>query len=119
MANASRDMLVIVDESKLVERLGHMPLPVEITPFAWKMTLRKLANKGFSGVLRPSKIGPGPYLTDNGNYIADIHFAQALTQPEELDLAIRSIPGVIETGFFFNLAKRVVVGFFDGRVELC
>lgn len=117
IATMSREMIVIVDEGKLVKELGKFPLPIEIVPFAYKATLRHLADLGFHGVLRQDASG-NVYITDNGNYIFDIHFKELCANPEIDHQLIRNVPGVIETGFFFHLAGRVIVGFNDGRVEI-
>jgi ribose 5-phosphate isomerase A len=111
----SREMVVIVDETKLVPHLGKHPLPVEITPFCYKATERHLSTLGYHGTWRRSQ--QGLYVTDNGNYILDIHFPHPLHDPQKDHAAIAAIPGVVETGFFFHLAGRVIVGFFDGRIH--
>jgi ribose 5-phosphate isomerase A len=59
-----------------------------------------------------------PFITDNHNFIYDIHFASLRKNPEEDDLRIRSVPGVIETGFFFNLAGPVIIGKQDGTLSV-
>ena len=110
MANASLKRIVIVDESKCVPRLGKHPLPVEITPYAHTSIIHKINLAGYQGHLRPS-------LTDNKNYIYDIHFDTLRTHPELDDEKLLHIPGVIETGFFFNLATKVLVGYENGEVK--
>lgn len=115
IASMCKEMVVIVDESKVVKQLGKFPLAIEITPFAWRATIAKLNAKGFEGKLRVGK--DQPYITDGGHYIYDICFAKPLSNPEEVNDAIRSIPGVLETGFFFNLAKKVIIGYADGKVK--
>lgn len=118
VATMSREMIVIVDESKLVPQLGAtMPLPVEIVPFAHMVTARKLESLGFFGKFRILANGQ-PWITDNGNYILDIALPKQNFNPESANLQIRSIPGVVETGLFINIAGRVVVGYQDGRVEI-
>lgn len=116
IASMSREMIVVVDENKLVKHLGMFPLPVEIVPFAYSSTLYKLQSIGFGGVLR--KINGDPYITDNGNYIYDIKLTYPCLDPEKLHDSIRSIPGVVETGFFFKLAGRVIVGRRGGVVDI-
>lgn len=114
VANMSREMVVVVDFEKLVPSLGRFPLPVEILPFGSLATIHKLGEMGYSGVLR--KRGKNEiYLTDNGNYIFDI---SNIGNPERDDEKIKTVPGVLETGFFFNLAKKVIVGYSDGHVEV-
>ena len=114
LASMSREMIVIVDESKLVKQLGKFPLPVEIVPFAYPATIKKIEDLGFRGEIRQKdkKI----YITDNGNFIFDVHFQELCSMPEKINDALKTIPGVIETGFFFNLATRVLIGQPDGSV---
>ena len=113
----SKEMMVVVDETKRVHQLGTKKLPVEIIPFAYKATLHALSKEGLTPQLRT---GPSsaPYVTDNGNYIADIYFSTPPKDPEQLDIRIKEIPGVVETGFFFHLAGRVIVAFLDGQTSI-
>lgn len=115
VASMSHELIIVVDESKLVNHLGAFPLPVEITPFAYHRTVYKLNSLGYQGTMRQSK--QTLYLTDNGNYIYDIKLDYPCLMPETDHDRIRSIPGVIETGFFFKLAKRVLIGRENGIVE--
>lgn len=117
IASMSREMIVVIDESKLVQQLGAFPLPVEIVPFAFKATIDKINRLGYEGTLR-SQTSSAPYITDNGNFIYDIHFRELRTNPEEDSEKLRSIPGVVETGFFFHLAGRVIIGRNNGQVEI-
>lgn len=117
IASSSKQMIVVVDESKMVNQLGQCPLPVEIIPFCYQATIYKLEQKKLVGALRKNAQGD-PYLTDNQNYIFDIRFDRLLVDPEMLDQSIREIPGVVETGFFFKLATKIIVGNFDGTVTL-
>ena len=71
MASMSKDMIVIIDESKQVDNL-ETPLPVEIVPFAYLATQHHLHEFGFFGKMRTTKDNK-LYVTDNGNYIYDIH----------------------------------------------
>lgn len=116
VASMCREMIVIADSSKLVGSLGAFPLPVEVAPFAFRATLARLAQLGYQGEMRKEK--SSLYLTDNGNYIYDIRLLSPCQNPEEDNRRIRSIPGVLETGFFLNLAGRVIIGFPDGSVEI-
>jgi len=115
VAHMSHEMVVIVDETKLVPALGKSLLPVEILPFAHTATRHHIEKLGYRGSWRQTKKGD-TYLTDNGNYIFDIHFSHLLDNPRNDEKAISSIPGVVETGFFFDLAGRVIVGFADGQI---
>ncbi len=115
VATMSREMIVIVDEKKLVQRLGKRKLPVEILPFAHLATAHHLTKLGYEGSFRKKPDGK-PYITDNGNFIFDIQFPELLDKPEKEHELISRVPGVLATGFFFNLAGRVIVGFLDGQI---
>ena len=111
LANASETMMVIVDESKCVKNLGGVKLPLEILPFGAKSIVKNIP---YPGTFR----GNGDYQTDNGNLIYDVHFDAPLDDPEKVHRELIDIPGVLETGFFFDLAKTVVIGKNDGKVEV-
>ncbi|NGX44993.1 MAG: Ribose-5-phosphate isomerase A [Chlamydiae bacterium] len=113
LASMSHEMIVIADESKLVDTLGRAPLPIEIIPFGVEATIRHLETLSLKGALRGKN---APYLTDNGNYIYDAIFSAPVENPEGLHLSLVQIPGVVDTGFFFQLAGRVVIGREDGTV---
>lgn len=115
IASMSREMIVIVDESKLVSSLGKGKLPVEIVRFAKNATLHHIEKAGFRGEFRKKPDG-SPYITDNSNYIIDIHFPTPCSEPETVHRRLIGIPGVVDTGFFFHLAGRVIIGFDDGQV---
>lgn len=116
VATMSREWVVMVDPQKRVKQLGTFPLPLEILPFAYHATEAKIESLGFQGEFRKKE--KALYKTDNGNYIFDIHFKETLPNPEELNEILLPIPGVLETGFFFNLAKKVIVGYPDGHTEI-
>lgn len=117
VASMSHEMVVMVDESKLVEALGAFPLPVEIVSFAHRSTINKIQILGYDGALRKDQDGD-TYITDNGNYIFDIHNNGPIVNPREMHHTLIDIPGVVETGLFFNLAGRVIVGYSHGNVEI-
>ncbi|MFQ5729024.1 MAG: ribose 5-phosphate isomerase A [Waddliaceae bacterium] len=117
VAGMSKEFIVIADESKLVDHFGRFPLAVEISPFAYRATLSKLEDHGYPGTLRQNSKREN-FLTENGNYIVDINLPYPCTDPEKDDGHIRCIPGVIESGFFFNMAGRIIVGFFDDHIEI-
>jgi ribose 5-phosphate isomerase A len=123
LASISREMVVIIDKEKLVDQLGIFPLPVEVVPFAHQLTLSRINKLGCHGSFRRKKNGDNTtlnelYVTDNGNYIVDIAFPQGCHSPEQTNNALKSIPGVVETGFFFHLAGRVIVGYPDGHIKI-
>jgi ribose 5-phosphate isomerase A len=117
VALASKEMVVIIDESKLVKQLGGAPLPVEIVRFACKTTIKRLEAIGYEGTIRFKESGD-LFITDNGNYIFDIHIHSAINEPEKEHEKIKLIPGVVETGLFFHIAGRVVVGYQNGNVTI-
>lgn len=117
IANMSNEMVVIVIPEKVVKNLGKFPLPIEVVPFAHKVTLYQIEKLGCQGSFRlDSK--KQLYVTDNGNYIIDVKFSEPLKKPELTNTLLKSIPGVVETGFFFDLAGRVIVGHSNGHVDV-
>lgn len=117
LARMSREMIVIVDETKLVSRLGNCNLPVEIIPFGEKATIEQINNLGFSGSLRLTPSGK-PFVTDSGHHLFDIDPSAIHFNPSEDHLRLLQIPGVVETGFFLDYASRVIIGFLDGEVVI-
>lgn len=116
VATMSTTVVAIVDSEKVVKHLGKFPLPVEILPFATAATLAAINKLSFFPVIRLQKDG-SIYVTDNGNYIADIKLPYPCLHPEEDDKRLREIPGVLETGFFLNLATMAIVGHPDGTTK--
>lgn len=117
IASMSKELVIIVDETKLSSQLGKKKLPIEIIPFGYRATLSHLHHLGFSGKLRFSS-QETPYITDNGNYLYDLHLNSSQLQLPQDHERILSVPGVVETGFFLNLAGRVIIGFLDGTVRV-
>lgn len=117
LAESSKEMLVIIDETKLVDHLGNHPVPIEISSFMYRSTIRRLENQGYQGVLRLDR-NQAPYLTDNGNYIIDIQYPDPILHPLKEQERLKNITGVLETGFFFNIAGRVVIGYEDGFFKI-
>jgi len=111
VALAARRVVILVDERKIVARLGErMPLPVEVVPFGWRRTAARLRSLGLEPVLRGG--ADAPYRTDNGNLILDC------TGPfAELGREIKCVTGVLEHGIFTGLQPNVFVGRDDGGVE--
>jgi ribose 5-phosphate isomerase A len=116
LASNSRQFIVIVDQSKYVKKLGKFPLPVEITPFGFNLTLKKLRELPCEVNLR-MKDG-AHYISDNGNLIADCSFG-VIEDPVKLNMEIHAIAGVVETGIFPNdMVSQVIVGYEDGTIQL-
>jgi ribose 5-phosphate isomerase A len=107
VAAATRRFVVICDESKLVERLGVGVLPVEVSPFLWRETARRLEGLGASWELRRGSAGP--FLTDNGNLVLDLALPGGIPDPPALAARIRAVVGVIEHGLFLGLASAAIL----------
>jgi len=108
VALASREEIFIVDESKVVQRLGeHTPVPVEVVQFGWSRTVDELFKLGCSPLRRELPNGE-PYITDSGNYLIDCKFPH-IDNPQRLDERIIRVVGVVEHGLFLDIATRVVV----------
>ncbi|MCI4348936.1 MAG: ribose 5-phosphate isomerase A [Thermoplasmata archaeon] len=119
LARLATRLVIVVDESKLVPRLGtRSSIPVEIVPFARPVVIRELERRGLKAVLRTVAGGDEPFHTDNRLELVDVRPPEPVETPGTLDAEIRGIPGVVETGLFVGLASRVYVGHADGSIEL-
>jgi ribose 5-phosphate isomerase A len=119
IAHASKRMICVCDETKIVDCLGKFPLPVEVVQFAWKQTERMvervLADHGVKGAAIVRRMRDGqPVVTDSGNFILDCHCGPILADPAPLEIELNRIPGVVENGLFTREAAGMVVGCFDG-----
>jgi len=112
IASMSKYNIIVVDESKLSERLGRRPIPIEVVPWALAFVLTKLERLGFKARVRTPEGGKmGPVVSDWGGIIIDVTPPQeALTSPKALEQMLKQIPGVVEVGIFSNMADAVVVG---------
>jgi ribose 5-phosphate isomerase A len=116
VARASRDLIIIVDDSKLVTVLGsRSPLAVEVVRFGWGTYLEPLGAFGCEPIRRMQ--GAEPYLTDEGNYIVDCHFTR-IDDPVRMERELNLIPGVVENGIFNGLTSLVYVASESGIHEL-
>jgi len=105
VAHASRRFVLVADERKLVRRLGRGPVPIEILPFLWEATSRSIESLGGRPELRMA--AGEPARTDNGNLVLDTSFGVV---DAGLGMALHGIPGVIEHGLFFGMAKAAIIG---------
>jgi len=113
VAYNSREMYVIVDSRKIeAAHFGSFPLPVEIVPFMHMRTLENLRKICAQTELRMNEKGEA-FVTDNGNYIADMHMGM-IDDPVDLERSLKSIPGVVEVGLFNGIAKMIFEGTDDG-----
>lgn len=114
VASAAEKLLIVADETKLSQRLGtNHPITVEILPFAEPVVSARLTEMGGRPVLRERGDKTGPFITDNGNFILDLH-VEPIENLSELDLKLRSIPGIIETGLFISMVDIAYVGTATG-----
>jgi ribose 5-phosphate isomerase A len=118
VAHASKRMITICDESKIVAKLGAFPLPVEVVQFAWKQTERMvaqaLADNRVKGAAIERRMRDGqPVVTDSGNFILDCRCG-VIPAPAKLEIELNRIPGVVENGLFTRESRGMVVGRFDG-----
>lgn len=105
IAKAAKTFIVVSDSHKNVDTLGIFPLPIEVVPFGYEMTIKYIRELGGNPKLR-EKDG-NPFLTDNGNFIIDSSF-QEINHPKELEKNLNLIPGVVDNGLFVGLADAVI-----------
>ena len=110
----AKEFIVIADHTKIVSRLGEkVSLPIEIVRFGFESTIQRLENYGEPVLRREmSEI----YITDNGNYIADLRFSN--DDAAQFALELKQLSGVVETGLFIGMANRAIVAFESEIKEL-
>jgi ribose 5-phosphate isomerase A len=114
VAAMAGQFVVIVDESKLVPRLGTtLAIPIEIIVPALGYVTEVVERLGGEARLRMGVNKDGPVVTDNGQLVIDAKFGPEVDL-REVDACLHRTPGVIETGLFFDLAAKVLVGVSDG-----
>jgi ribose 5-phosphate isomerase A len=117
VASASRRLVIIADEPKLVSGLGAtMPVPLEVVPFGWETTSGRLARLGAKPVLRTSADG-SIYRTDGGNLILDCSFG-AISDAAGLERELSGVVGVVETGLFIGMATTALVATPGGVIRI-
>jgi ribose 5-phosphate isomerase A len=116
MARAADKFLVLVDQSKLVSRIGEkFPIPIEVMPFAWRLVRRRLEALGARGDLRPNAAKDGLAMTSHGSLVLDMAFDKSISS-QALDAMLNSTPGVVEHGIFYQLTSVLILA-KDGEVE--
>jgi len=118
ISGIAKQLVIVVGQEKIVDHLGtNFPVFVEVIEFARPVVVRMLQALGADVTQRRNSDG-SPFLTDNGNPYLHCRFGpEALTDPEKLELALRVMPGVVETGLFIGMANEVIVAKLDGGVE--
>lgn len=107
VAEASDKIIWVVDSTKKVKKLGKFPLPVEVVQFGSRHLMEIFKDNNYNPVLRLQ--GDKPFITDAGNFIADLHLNE-IDNPAELNTELKLLTGVVETGLFINMAAKVIVG---------
>jgi ribose 5-phosphate isomerase A len=105
VASATDRLVIVADETKVTPRLSadERPIPVEIVPFAWETTARRLEALGARPKLRQG------FVTDGGHYILDCLFP-ALDDARGLARALDGVVGVVEHGLFIGMASEAIIG---------
>jgi ribose 5-phosphate isomerase A len=117
VAIASAQLVIIVDQRKLVEELGsRSPVAVEVVPFGWQTTARRLKDLGAKPTLRLQSNGQ-TFITDGGHYILDCAFGP-IPSPSELATKLDGVVGVVEHGLFVGMTSTVVIGGSEGITML-
>ena len=117
IAFSSNELLIIADESKLVDKLGDFKLPVEVSPYEHDVTSLRIMDKlnkiGYKGSISLRKDNQNIFITDGGNYIYDLSIG-LISEPNIVENLLNLIPGVFENGLFINLTKKVIIGNKEG-----
>ncbi|MBX8632096.1 MAG: ribose-5-phosphate isomerase RpiA [Thermoplasmata archaeon] len=112
VAAATETEVIVIDDQKVVGTLGsNQPVPVEMATFGYRSTMKHLAALSRSVVMRHD--ADRPFVTDNGNYVADCTFG-GIPDPHKLENDIKSIPGALECGLFIGIAAAAVIGSLSG-----
>jgi ribose 5-phosphate isomerase A len=110
VASISKKNIWIVDSTKLVKTLGKFPLPVEVVQYGSSHLFKEFEKKGYKPGFR--NVGKNRFITDSNNYIIDLRMDR-IEDPSVLDIKLKSYPGVVETGLFYNVADLVLAGVGD------
>lgn len=116
LARASQRFIVLIDQSKLVNRIGEkFAIPIEVMPFAWQLVKNNLKSLGGAGDLRKNANNNGYAMTTYGSLILDMQF-EKVPEIEVLNYLLNATPGVVEHGIFQDLANVVYLA-EDGKVQ--
>lgn len=116
VASRSKKNIWIVDDSKLVDKLGAFPLPVEVVRFGSEYLFEQFKAADYHPSFRLNKDGE-KLLTDSGNYIIDLNLKE-IENPKELAKELKTMVGVVEQGLFIDIVDQVIVGNSEGEVEI-
>jgi ribose 5-phosphate isomerase A len=113
VAVASSRFIIVVDEGKIVKKLGsRAKAPVEVAQFGWQATARRLTELRLNPNLRMTAEG-APFVTDGGNYILDCAVGP-IESAKALESELNSVVGVVEHGLFLDMTSEVLIGRTDG-----
>ena len=113
VAASAKQFIVLIDHTKRVPVLGgSFPLPIEVIPFGWGSTAREIEALTQSPVVLRERNG-SPFNTEAGHVILDVHLPR-IDNPQELEIALNLIPGVVETGLFVGRTDLLIVGTPNG-----
>lgn len=117
VATASKRLIIVAGDDKLVDRIGEgaRPIPVEVAPFGWQSTARRLSALGAQWTERTTPAGE-PFITDGGHIILDCRF-QSLDSARALQQRLDSMVGVMEHGLFLGMTSEVILGSSSGGVQ--
>ncbi|XP_076240410.1 ribose-5-phosphate isomerase [Calliopsis andreniformis] len=121
IASCAEQLVIIADYTKNSQKLGEQykkGIPIEVVPMAYA-AIQKRIEENFGGnvQIRMALAKAGPVITDNGNFILDWHFPEDLTNWYKINTEILMMPGVVETGLFIKMAKKIFFGMPDGSVK--
>ncbi len=122
VASCSKQLIIIVDSSKIVSNLGKFPLPVEVVQFGSERIKASIERFLISMGYQMPKVtfrraASNKYVTDQYNYILDLHLDEIL-DPNTLSLGLLQIVGVVEVGLFIDMASKVIIGNDDGSCKV-
>ena len=109
----AKELIIIIDENKIVEKLGRGELPIEVSSEKHDSTATEIERIGCRAKLRLEDNGKA-FVTDNKNYIYHCSFPNGIENPKETDKKLQNIDGVRDTGLFLNMATKIIVGNEEG-----
>ena len=122
VASCSKQLIIIVDSSKIVSNLGKFPLPVEVVQFGSERIKASIERFLISLGYQMPKVtfrrsASNKYVTDQQNYILDLHLNEIL-DPKTLSIGLLQIVGVVEVGLFIDMASKIIIGNDDGSCKV-
>lgn len=112
VADYSKKVIWIVDESKMVDELGAFPLPVEVMPYGSLQLFKIFEKKGYKPEFRLDDRGE-KYVTDGGHLLIDLKMGE-IKEPHQLATWLDGLTGVVEHGLFLDRVNTIIVGYPDG-----